>query len=192
MKNLEAKLEKALAAATSVLNELLDAESPAAEADKKIRRDLIVDARDNILQIQLMRSNFRKLSPAATEEKTPAVKTSEIWDDATDALEAPAPVKTLTDPFWDNVDDALDTLERDKPDTAGGVISLLNEYFEKSAGDAFFAGSGGDRQLLESLEVAGWEVYWSEASYYYVARHATTWEVLTYIEGDVYKGARVG
>ena len=98
----------------------------------------------------------------------------------------------MSNSFWDTVNDSLDTLEREKPDTARGVIDLLNEYHPRSAGDAFFPGSGGDRQLLESLQAAGWEVYWSEASYFYTVRHESTWEVLTYIEGDVYKGARVG
>lgn len=96
----------------------------------------------------------------------------------------------MTDPFWQNVDDSLDTLEQEKPDTAAGVVALLNEYSEPSAGDAFFPGSGGDRDLIGSLLVAGWEVVWEEASYFYVARHESTEELLTYIEGDVYIGDR--
>lgn len=98
----------------------------------------------------------------------------------------------MSDPFWTNVNDSLDTIETDRPDTAAGVVNILNDYSAPSAGDAFFPGSGGDRQLIDALRPAGWSVVWAEASYYYVARHDVSDETLTYIEGDVYIGARVG
>ena len=92
-----------------------------------------------------------------------------------------------TDTFWTNVDQCLDLLEWAQ--TADAVISILNEHFLVSAGDAFFGGSGGDRSLLSSLEKAGWRTIWTEAHYYYVAQNDAG-EVITYIEGDVYRGDR--
>lgn len=88
--------------------------------------------------------------------------------------------------FWKNVDECLDALEG--ASTATAVIETLNAHFEdKSAGDAFFGGSGGDRQLWDSLGRAGWKKTWSRAPYYYVAENPSG-ELLTYIEGDVYRG----
>lgn len=92
------------------------------------------------------------------------------------------------DAFWKNIDNQLDHIERDKPDTAAGVIAILNQYGTPSSGAAFFAGSGGDRSLNSALTVAGWELYWAEANYYWVARHPVTGDLLTYVEGDVYAG----
>ena len=96
----------------------------------------------------------------------------------------------MSDPFWANVDESLDTIENEQPDNAQSVVALLNEYCDTSAGDAFFPGSGGNRSLLESLEKAGWDMVWSEASYFYVVRHESTGDYLTYIEGDIYVGNR--
>jgi len=90
------------------------------------------------------------------------------------------------DTFWDAVDTCLDELET--ATTADAVIDGLNAYFSPSSSDAFFAGSGGDRQLFDALRVAGWNIVWAEAPYFYVARNGD--ELLTYIEGDVYRGDR--
>lgn len=68
------------------------------------------------------------------------------------------------------------------------MIVVLNEHFPgKYCGHAFFPGSGGDRQLLDDLKEAGFKVAWMEAPYYYVARDVDG-NLLTYIEGDVYRG----
>lgn len=91
------------------------------------------------------------------------------------------------DAFWAHVNAQLDHIERDKPDTAQGVIDIMNQYSEPSSGQAFFH-DGSDRSLMGSLYVAGWEEIWSEAWYYYVAKHPVTGEMLTYVEGDVYEG----
>ena len=100
--------------------------------------------------------------------------------------------------FWNSIDKALDTIAETKPDTFDGVRDILHEYgdpeypqpctYDKRDGQAFFAGSGGDKPLRASLNVAGWRTVWSEASYYYVMIHPATGEFLTYIEGDVMRG----
>lgn len=91
------------------------------------------------------------------------------------------------DSFWTNVDKCLDEIEKAR--TSDAVIATLNEYFSVSAGDAFFGGSGGDRTLWDSLEKAGWSIVWAEAVYFYMAKNQSG-EILTYIEGDVYRGDR--
>jgi hypothetical protein len=96
--------------------------------------------------------------------------------------------KMTNDPFWVNVDACLDSLATAR--TSDAVISILSNHFpERSAGDAFFGGSGGDRQLWDSLKLAGWTKVWAEASYHYVAK-SSAGELITYIEGDVYRGDR--
>lgn len=90
--------------------------------------------------------------------------------------------------FWDQVDAALGRVE--KATTVDEVIEILKESFDTSAGDAFFPGSGGDRQLLDALyEAPNWRLIWAEAEYYYVASDQAG-NLLTYIEGDVYRGDR--
>ncbi len=98
------------------------------------------------------------------------------------------------DEFWAGVDRMLDRIEQEKPDTFAKVAAILQGM---PAGTeprapytrAFFPGSGGDRQLIEALNVAGWRRVWSEASYSYEARHRVTGHLLTYTEGDVDPGA---
>ena len=94
--------------------------------------------------------------------------------------------------FWESIGNALDEIE--KASSVDQVIDVLDRYFAEdwshaSAGDAYFPGSGGDRQLNEALRNAGWTIVWAEAPYYYVAR-ARSGQLLTYIEGDVYRGDR--
>lgn len=87
--------------------------------------------------------------------------------------------------FWENCDAALDKCEQAK--TVQEVVDVLNQHFDKSAGDAFFGGSGGDRQLLDAIgkNPNGWRVFWAEAEYHWKARD-TEGSILTYVEGDVY------
>ena len=54
---------------------------------------------------------------------------------------------------------------------------------------AQFYGSGGDDTLNEALSESGWTLSWAEANYYWECTHPVTGEILTYIEGDVYRGA---
>jgi hypothetical protein len=78
------------------------------------------------------------------------------------------------DTFWSEVSTCLDELEA--ATTADAVIDGLNKHFSPSSGDAFFGGSG-------------WKTIWAEAPYYYVARNSAG-ELITYVEGDVYRGDR--
>lgn len=91
----------------------------------------------------------------------------------------------MLDEFWANVDECLDAVE--KAETVDEVIAILNRHFLPSAGEAFFGGSGGDRQMYEALQTAGWTIVWSEADYWFVARDKHG-DLLTYTEGDVSRG----
>jgi hypothetical protein len=97
---------------------------------------------------------------------------------------------TTTDPLWQSINRALDRIETEKPTTFDAVKAILDAGTDPkpNADAAFFGGSGGDRDLWESLYAAGWRETWEEASYYYVMQHRTTGETLTYIEGDVERG----
>ncbi|MDE8649034.1 hypothetical protein PXH69_29085 [Rhodococcus qingshengii] len=87
------------------------------------------------------------------------------------------------DGFWENSDAALDKCAKAK--TVTEIVDALNEHFDKSAGDAFFGGSGGDRQMLEVMyEAAGWTVYDVEAEYHFKARDSNG-DSFEYCEGDV-------
>lgn len=89
------------------------------------------------------------------------------------------------DKFWRDVDACCDKITASR--TVDEVIGILNQFFTPSSGDAFFAGSGGDRQVIDALRAAGWAIVWAGAVYYFVAKdHAG--DLLTYIEGDVYRG----
>jgi hypothetical protein len=89
------------------------------------------------------------------------------------------------DAFWANVDAALDAVQ--KANTVDEVITILNKHFEPSSWEAFFGGSGGDRQLITALRAAGWKIVWAEADYYFVAQDKNG-QLLTYAEGDVCRG----
>jgi hypothetical protein len=104
--------------------------------------------------------------------------------------------------FWEQIDHQLDRIVSDRPDTFDGVRAILldtrydeiqrdrnlNGLREFNPDAAFFAGSGGEATLRDSLRDAGWVVTWSKASYCYGMRHHATGETLTYIEGDVLRG----
>lgn len=95
--------------------------------------------------------------------------------------------------FWDTVNTQLNELR--SAATADDVATILrharNPYGpdHSSAGDGFFAGSGGDETVLEALRVAGWRVTWAESAIYYIAQ-APDGSTITYIEGDIYRGER--
>jgi hypothetical protein len=90
------------------------------------------------------------------------------------------------DGFWAVIDAQLDQLTRAK--TADEVIAVLGGAESASAGDAFFAGSGGDGSVYESLMTAGWRVVWFVAGYYWAAEQPDGKDGITYVEGDVYRG----
>ena len=93
------------------------------------------------------------------------------------------------DGFWAAIDAQLEELKSAK--SADDVMRILaaernpDPYNESKR--AFFAGSGGDGTVMDSLLDAGWRVTWSEASYYYTMQ-APDGSKITYIEGDIEKG----
>lgn len=84
--------------------------------------------------------------------------------------------------FWARIDAQLAQLRTAR--TADDVVRALDA---PSSGDAFFAGSGGDDTVMDALAAAGWRATWAEADYYYVMT-APDGDMITYIEGDVYRG----
>lgn len=93
------------------------------------------------------------------------------------------------DAFWAAIDAQLEALKGAK--TAADVIRILGgRHPDASNADAFFAGSGGDGSVYESLAEAGWSNVWFEAGYYWVMR-APDGTAITYVEGDVFVGNQV-
>lgn len=98
----------------------------------------------------------------------------------------------MIDEFWAAVKAQLAELESAK--SADDVIRILSNETNplgpgSSAGDGFFAGSGGDDSVWDALYEAGWTQVWAEAAYFYVMR-APDGSMITYIEGDIYRGDR--
>jgi hypothetical protein len=95
--------------------------------------------------------------------------------------------------FWAVIDEQIKQLRGAR--TAADVLRILatkdNPYGDPSisSSPAFFAGSGGDKTVLDALFTAGWNLTWSEASYYYTMT-APDGTSITYIEGDIREGER--
>lgn len=89
--------------------------------------------------------------------------------------------------FWDQVDAALAGARTAK--TADELIAALNAQHAPSSGDAFFAGSGGDNQLISALNREHWEVRSVEADYHWQAVSKVDGSHIEYVEGDVYRRA---
>lgn len=89
------------------------------------------------------------------------------------------------DPYWAAIDHELELIKT--ATTAAEVVAILNEHdpLGKSAGDAFFGGSGGDNPLDDSLTEAGWKFANCWASYHWKMQ-APNGDVIEYVEGDVY------
>ncbi|MFG3176569.1 hypothetical protein ACGFZC_16095 [[Kitasatospora] papulosa] len=102
----------------------------------------------------------------------------------------------MPDQFWTAITQQLKELESAK--NADDVIRILsperNPYGpdwdgQDGAASGFFAGSGGDGTVRGSLFTAGWNDVWLIAPYYY-AIQAPDGSMITYIEGDIYRGNR--
>ncbi|MGO1600073.1 MAG: hypothetical protein ACTHYR_04335 [Brachybacterium sp.] len=85
-------------------------------------------------------------------------------------------------PYWGPIERQLDTIEERKLSTSREILDLLGG----SEDTGYFAGSGGDRELLESLSITGWAITEYHASYYWTVQHPLSGDSLEYIEGDVY------
>lgn len=101
--------------------------------------------------------------------------------------------------FWAVIRTQLTELESAK--SADDVIRILsserNPYRMEDpnwdgmdgGAEGFFAGSGGDNTVDDALDTAGWRYLWSRAGYWW-AMQAPDGSVVTYCEGDLYRGDR--
>lgn len=98
----------------------------------------------------------------AVRQQVTELRTAETADDVLRILGPDRNPYRLENPSWDGMD---------------------------SRAEGFFAGSGGDDSVWDALDDAGWEQIWGAAAYFYVMR-APNGDVITYCEGDVYRGDR--
>jgi hypothetical protein len=93
--------------------------------------------------------------------------------------------------FWAVIDNQLEQARTAA--TADDVLRIFatggNPYGDPhiSGAPGFFAGSGGDGSLKDSLYTAGWTPVWTEASYHWAMR-APDGSGITYVEGDLFPG----
>lgn len=96
---------------------------------------------------------------------------------------------TQTDPFWNQIDQALDLAR--KAHTADELVAAVRTGPDQHAGDprakAFFAGSGGDTQLVNVLDHDLWRITWLEGYYRWEATATGDGSAVEYIEGDLYQ-----
>lgn len=100
----------------------------------------------------------------------------------------------MSDGFWAVIAAQLKDLESAK--SADDVLRVLSydrtpypSGSPMSTADGFFAGSGGDGTVDDALDDAGWTYVWSRAAYWW-AMQAPDGSVITYVEGDIYRGDR--
>jgi hypothetical protein len=88
--------------------------------------------------------------------------------------------------FWEDVDRALAGAW--VTTTADELIDALNLLWHPpSSGDAFYAGSGGDDELIDALDSAYWRLHDIEADYHWQATSKVDGSRIEYSEGDVSK-----
>lgn len=101
----------------------------------------------------------------------------------------------MTNAFWTAVREQLSELRTAA--SADDVVRILaherNPYNQlpgatepTATGDAFFAGSGGEDTVDDALCRAGWRYLWGNAIHW--AMRAPDGSVITYCEGDIYRG----
>ncbi|MFE5542755.1 hypothetical protein ACFQ71_02935 [Streptomyces sp. NPDC056534] len=101
----------------------------------------------------------------------------------------------MPDNFWDAIRTQLKELESAK--SADDVLRILahendpDQTYPRAnrPDEGFFGGSGGEDTVREALEEAGWTVLWSRDWCWY-AMTALDGSVITYCEGDIYRGDR--
>jgi len=90
------------------------------------------------------------------------------------------------DQFWEAIDAQLQELRF--AGSADDVLRVLGGPHDAS-GEGFFAGSGGDGTVEDSLHAAGWRIVWYEAHYHWCMQ-APNGDEITYVEGDIYRGSQ--
>lgn len=88
--------------------------------------------------------------------------------------------------YWHFYNRTLQRIAEEKPQTVDGIKAILDAFEPPSSGIAFFPG-GADETLAEAMHTAGWRVDYREGTYVWVAT-SKTGEVLTHVEGDIYRG----
>lgn len=90
----------------------------------------------------------------------------------------------IFDDFWANVEKQITELRSAK--SADDVIRICPAQ-QGASGEGFFAGSGGDDSVEDALRSAGWVHVRRDAGYYWCMR-AGNGDLITYVEGDLYRG----
>lgn len=98
------------------------------------------------------------------------------------------------DAYWNGYEAALERVRSEKP-TTFAALKAITDAFRPLMGDISFSGdtffpSGGDDTMADALADAGWRLRFIEGDYHYRANHPATCATVTYIEGDLYDGAR--
>jgi hypothetical protein len=88
------------------------------------------------------------------------------------------------DGFWAHIKGQVDRMA--SAATADDVIRILGGKCSYSSGEAFFAGGDGN-EMYGALFAAGWRIVWFEAPYYW-CMSAPDASMISYVEGDVYRG----
>ncbi|MFF4245212.1 hypothetical protein ACFYY2_12145 [Streptomyces sp. NPDC001822] len=100
----------------------------------------------------------------------------------------------MPDQFWTTIKEQLKELK--SAENADDVIRILsperNPYGPEwdgmdGAASGFFAGSGSGDTIDDALDDAGWSFVWSAWAHHYCMK-APDGSMITYIEGDIYRG----
>lgn len=93
----------------------------------------------------------------------------------------------MSDSFWNEISGVLGAAKEAR--TADELIAAVGTgpHQDSGSGDAFFAGSGGDNQLIEALDRAHWKMHRVEGDYHWQALSKVDGTVVEYIEGDLYR-----
>lgn len=92
------------------------------------------------------------------------------------------------DAFWANIARQHEALRSAR--TVDEVLAICPRIPGTSAGDGFFEGGGGALSMWWALFDAGWRNAYSSVRSYWVMR-APNGDLLTYIEGDLYRGDKI-
>lgn len=90
--------------------------------------------------------------------------------------------------FWEDIDTKLELLR--SATTVDEVLAILPPEPGLSSGHGWFGGGGGDGRVEDSLWDAGWRSVIWEASYYWCMA-APNGDLLSYVEGDLYRGNKL-
>lgn len=95
----------------------------------------------------------------------------------------------MSDQFWEHIDTVLRAAA--STSTVDQLVLALKIGPDQDSRDlgaaAFFAGSGGEKQLADALDGSRWDVSFVEGDYHWKAVSKTDGSVIEYIEGDVYR-----